>query len=354
MVTSIDYHTTDYYTTVLMTTDSLYRLPTLLLLAVMLMLGSCGDDTDSTPPPAPAPAPNVPQADVVPVPRFDADSAYNFVAAQVAFGSRVVNSPGHAATKEYLVGKLEEFGATVEQQDFTATAYTGTVLNATNIIGRYNPGNPDRILLAAHWDTRHVADSDLEDDPNAVVYGADDGASGVGVLLEIARQLGMSTPNIGIDIVFFDAEDHGGSGNAESWGLGSQHYAKTLRSPKPSYGILLDMVGADDATFAFEQYSRENAMNIIKKVWSIAHTLPYGKYFPLRDGGAVLDDHFFVMKYAGVPMIDIINHRKDTETGFVRHWHTGNDNLDKISKMTLQAVGQTVTAVVYREAQGTI
>lgn len=326
------------------------------------MLTACGDDPAAPPSTAPASAaplsevqvPKVPTADAKPVPRFDADSAYSYVAAQVAFGSRVVNSPGHKATKEYLVGKLKDFGATVEEQDFTATAYTGTVLNATNIIGRFNPGNPDRILLAAHWDTRHVADSELEDDPTAVVYGADDGASGVGVLLEIARQLGMSTPNIGVDIVFFDAEDHGSSGDAESWGLGSQHYAKTLQLPKPSYGVLLDMVGAEDATFAYEQYSRENAMNIINKVWTIAHALPYGKYFPKRDGGAVLDDHFFVMKYAGVPMIDIINHRKDTDTGFVRHWHTGDDNIDKISKATLQAVGQTVTALVYREAQGTI
>lgn len=316
------------------------------------MLTACGEDP--VPPTAPATAPQTPKPDAKPVPRFDADSAYSYVAAQVAFGSRVVNSPGHAATKGYLVDKLKSFGAEVEEQDFTATAYTGTVLNATNIIGRYNLGNPDRILLAAHWDTRHIADSDLEDDPNAVVYGADDGASGVGVLLEIARQIGLSTPDIGVDIVFFDAEDHGGSGDAESWGLGSQHYAKTLRNPKPAYGILLDMVGAEDATFAYEKYSRENASRVIEKVWKIAHSLPYGKYFPMRDGGAVLDDHVFVIKYAGVPMIDIINHRQDTETGFVRHWHTGEDNMDKISKTTLQAVGQTVTAVVYREAQGTI
>lgn len=324
------------------------------LLAIILLLTACGNDPAPTPPTAPAAAAQTPKADAKPVPRFDADSAYAYVADQVNFGPRVVNSPEHAATKAYLIGKLKAFGATVEEQDFTATAYTGTVLNATNIIGRYNPGNPDRILLAAHWDTRHVADSDLEDNPNAIVNGADDGASGVGVILEIARQLGMSTPDIGVDIVFFDAEDYGSSGDAESWGLGAQHYAKNLGLPKPAYGILLDMVGAENATFAYEQYSRENAMNVISKVWSIAHTLPYGKYFPKRNGGAVLDDHFFVMRYAGVPMIDIINHRQDTETGFVPHWHTGEDNLDKISKATLRAVGQTVTAVVYREAQGTI
>lgn len=333
----------------------LNRFANYLLLATVLLFTACGNDPLVPPSPAPASPPRAtPKPGAKPVPRFDQDSAYSYVAAQVAFGSRVVNSVGHAATKEYLVNKLKEFGAVVEEQDFTATAYTGTVLKATNIIGRYNPELPDRILLAAHWDTRHIADSDLEQNPTATVMGADDGASGVGVLLEIARQIGLSTPDIGVDIVFFDAEDHGGPGNAESWGLGSQYYAKNISGTKARYGVLLDMVGAEDATFAYEEYSRENAMPIIEKIWSIAHALPYGKYFPKRNGGAVLDDHFFVMRHAGIPMVDIINHRKDTETGFVAHWHTGEDNLDKISKSTLQAVGQVVTALVYREAQGTI
>lgn len=289
-----------------------------------------------------------------PVPRFEADSAYRYVAEQVAFGPRVVNTPAHRACREYLLGRLRDFGARVTAQDFTATSYRGVALSATNIIGQYRPDLSDRILLAAHWDTRDVADSELEEDPTAVVLGADDGASGVGVLLEIARQLGKATPEIGVDIVFFDAEDLGGSGEAESWGLGSQYYAKHLGAPKPRYGILLDMVGGEKATFAFEEYSRENARPILEKVWNLAHTLPFGPYFPRREGGAVLDDHVFVMKYAGVPMIDIINHRTDTKTGFVPHWHTGEDNLDKISRETLRAVGQTVTAVVYREAQGSI
>ncbi|MEM6770374.1 MAG: M28 family peptidase [Bacteroidota bacterium] len=334
-------------------------LTTSLFLASMLLFTACGDEPGPPPSTAPATADpaepvEVPKKDAKPVPRFDADSAYSYVAAQVAFGSRVVNTPGHTATKQYLIGKLKQFGAEVEEQDFNATTYYGANLEATNIIGRYNPDLPNRILLGAHWDTRHIADSKLEADSTAIVYGADDGASGVGVLLELARQLGLSTPDIGVDIVFFDAEDLGSSGDAESWGLGSQHYGKTLTEPKPKYGILLDMVGEENATFAYEEYSRTNAMPIITKVWDIAHALPYGKYFPRRNGGSVLDDHFFVMKYGGVPMIDIINHRQDTETGFVRHWHTGNDNMDKISKATLQAVGQTVTAVIYREAQGTI
>lgn len=323
------------------------------LLAIVLLFTACGDDADPTDP-APAAAAQKPRAQV-PVPGFNADSAYQYVADQVAFGPRVMNTPAHEATRAYLVDKLRSFGAETEEQSFTATAYDGTPLESTNIIARYNPAHTDRLLLAAHWDTRHVADSDLEKDPNAIVHGADDGASGVGVLLEIARLLGEATPDIGVDIVLFDAEDYGGSGDTESWGLGSQHYAKNLTGTKARYGILLDMVGAKGATFAWEGYSKQNAQPVLDKVWGIAAQLPYARdYFPKRDGGAVTDDHFFVMKYGGIPMIDIINHRLDTQTGFVTHWHTGNDNLDVIDKATLRAVGQTVTALVYREGQGSI
>lgn len=320
---------------------------------LLLLFTACGDDA-TQPDTAPAAAP--PKArKQVPVPGFNADSAYQYVADQLAFGPRVMNTPAHEETRKYLVAQLKRFGAVVEEQEFTATAYDGTALESVNIIGRFNPGHPDKLVLAAHWDTRPVADSELEQDPNAVVNGADDGASGVGVLLEIARQIGQSQPDIGIDIVLFDAEDYGTSGDAESYGLGSQHYAKNLTGTKPRYGVLLDMVGAKDATFAYELVSKQNASEVLYKVWDLAQTIPISKkYFVKRDGSGVTDDHFFVMKYGGYPMIDIINHRTDTKTGFVDHWHTGDDNLDKIDKATLRAVGQTVTALVYREGQGSI
>lgn len=329
------------------------RFPLYLTLALVFLLTACGDDAPKTDP-VPAAAPTGPRAQV-PVPAFSPDSAYRYVAEQVAFGPRVMNTPAHKATRKYLVSQLKRLGATVEEQNFTATAYDGTQLESTNIIGRFRPEHADRLLLAAHWDTRHVADSELENNPNAIVQGADDGASGVGVLLEIARQLGQSPPDIGIDIVFFDAEDYGGSGDAESWGLGSQYYAKNLKETKARYGVLLDMVGAKDATFAWEGYSKREAKPVLDKVWNLAAGLAFAKdYFPKRDGGAVTDDHFFVMKYAGIPMIDIINHKTDTRSGFVPHWHTGDDNMDKIDRATLRAVGQTVTALVYREGQGSI
>ncbi|THH37943.1 M28 family peptidase [Neolewinella litorea] len=322
-------------------------------LFICLITASCTNDAG---PPvqdiAPAPAPR----EAKPVPKFDRDSAYAYVEKQVNFGPRVVNTESHRQTKEWLIKKLEEFGAEVRIQDFAAEAYDGTTLNATNIIGRYAPEREDRILLAAHWDTRPVADSPLEDDPNAVVNGADDGASGVGVLLEIARQLGMSDPGIGVDIVLLDAEDYGqaNGGNRNSWGLGAQYFAKNVPAPKPRFGILLDMVGARDANFAVEGYSEKYAPEIVGKVWRLANSMGYGSYFVNERGGAITDDHFFLNTMAGIPTIDIINQRKDTDSGFVPHWHTGDDNMDVIDKRTLRAAGQVVLATVFREAAGTL
>jgi len=265
-----------------------------------------------------------------------------------------MNTVAHDQAKEWLVAKLEAFGAAVEQQDFTATAYDGTALKSTNLIARYRPDLPDRIILAAHWDTRHVADSPMEDDPQAVVNGADDGASGVGVLLEVARQLGISTPGIGVDIILFDAEDYGESGDGDSYGLGAQYYANNLSGTRPRYGILLDMVGAKDARFAIEQVSQAYAPEIVRKVWGLAKQMKFGTYFPQIQGKGVTDDHYFINTIAKIPMVDIINFRADTETGFVSHWHTNDDNMDKIDRETLRVVGQLVLAVVYREAAGSL
>ncbi|OAV45731.1 glutamine cyclotransferase [Lewinella sp. 4G2] len=325
-------------------------------LALVVLLFACGSDAEVPTSSAPAAAPRT-DLPPVPVPAFDADSAYAYVAKQVAFGPRVMNTDAHEAAKEWMVQKLANYGAKVIEQNFTATAYDGTKLESTNIIARFNPEMADRMLLAAHYDTRHVADSELENDPAAVVNGADDGASGVGVLLEIARQLSASAPNIGVDIVLFDAEDYGegGGGDQNSWGLGAQHYSRNLPPNVPRYGILLDMVGAKDARFAVEGVSERYAPDIVNKVWGLASTMSkFAPYFPRERGKAVTDDHYFVNTIARIPMIDIINFRKDTKTGFVAHWHTGDDDLDVIDKETLRAVGQVVTAVVYREGNGTI
>ena len=296
------------------------------------------------------------------VPKFGRDSAYNFVARQIAFGPRVPNSEGHKACKEWLTATLRGFGAKVIEQDFQATAYTGTVLNGTNIIAQYNPESNKRILLAAHWDTRHIADSPLNterrDEP---VLGADDGGSGVGVLLEVARVLQanpIEAGDLGVDIILFDAEDHGEDqgNNPTSWALGSQHWSRNPHvsgNKKPKYGILLDMVGSKGARFPKEEISRSFAPQLTNKIWKLANDMGYGNFFAQANAGSVTDDHYFVNTIAKIPMVDIINLPNTSGShSFGNYWHTHNDNMDVINRRTLRAVGQVVLAIIYREASG--
>ncbi|MEO0787157.1 MAG: M28 family peptidase [Bacteroidota bacterium] len=328
---------------------------TVLLGLLVLFLWSCKEDKPAPPPPPTNPATTEQTAPDQTIPKFNRDSALQYVADQVALGPRVPNTAEHAAGRDYLMAQLERFGATTSRQDFSVRAHTGTMLNGSNIIGQVNPENPRRILLAAHWDSRHIADSPLNGgDPAAPVDGADDGASGVGVLLEIARIIGQNELDLGVDIVFFDAEDQGTSNDPNTWGLGAQHFARNLPIPRPEYGILLDMVGARGATFPVEGYSRQFAPQIVSKVWRLANQLGYNAYFLNEAGAAITDDHYFINTIAGIPMIDIIHRTKGTTTGFGEHWHTDQDDMDIIDKRTLRAVGQTVLTLLFREASGTI
>ena len=291
-------------------------------------------------------------------PSFNADSAYAYIDRQVAFGYRVPNMPGHKACGDYLAAELKRFGAQVYEQEMTLTAYDGTKLDCRNIIGSFNPEQEKRILLFAHWDTRPYSD----EDPNPAnhrkpIDGADDGASGVGVLLEIARQIGMKTPNIGIDIAFFDAEDYGVPefakeqyGNtSDTWCLGSRFWGRNPHKPgyKAQFGILLDMVGARDAVFYKEYISMRYAARYVDEVWEKARNLGYGKYFINANGGAITDDHEAVIEETGIPCLDIINYDPNTEEGFRVHWHTQNDNMNVIDRDVLKAVGQTVMEIIY-------
>ncbi len=326
----------------------------MLSLLALTFIG-CGEDT--------ATAVEEPPVEIVPknkvaVPKFDKDSAYSFIEKQVAFGPRVPNTPEHQAAKAWLVDQLKGFGAAVIEQDFQAEAYTGTMLNGTNIIGQYNPSAKKRVLLAAHWDSRHVTDHDEDENRrNEPVMGADDGASGVGVLLEIARQLQVNPIEMGVDIIFFDLEDYGdGGANAKhtTWCLGSQHWSRNFHKPnyKAKYGILLDMVGGKNARFAKEQVSVAFAPHVVNKVWKLAQSMGYGNFFVNDNGRQLTDDHLFVNQIAKIPMIDIINLPLGSETGFMPHWHTTHDDMEGIDKRTLKAVGQVVLASVYREANG--
>ncbi len=293
----------------------------------------------------------------VSIPEFNADSAYHYISEQVGFGPRVPNTPEHAAAADYLINKLASFADTVLVQEFKARAYDGRILNGKNIIGSFHPRRKSRILLCAHWDTRPFADHDPDPQNQLIpIDGANDGGSGVGVLLEIARQLSLQSPKVGIDIIFFDAEDFGppqdhqkrGSGNW--WALGSLHWAKNPHDPDyfAKFAILLDMVGAHDARFYQEGYSMMYAPGVVRKVWNTARRIGYQDYFIFEEKGFIDDDHKPINEILKIPAIDII-HMDDASSNrsFFEHWHTVNDNMDVISRVSLKVVGQTVLTVVY-------
>lgn len=293
----------------------------------------------------------------VTAPVFDKDSAYRYVGKQTEFGFRVPNTKAHEATAQWLADELRRHGAQVIVQEAQVTAYDGTLLNAKNIIGSFDADNPERILLFAHWDTRPYADHDpAPANYRKPIMGANDGASGVGVLLEIARLIGKQQPRVGIDIIFFDAEDYGQPEFAtspqqeDSWALGTQYWARKPHIPgyRARYGILLDMVGGKDALFYKEGFSRYYASGINDKVWKTAQRIGYGKYFVDIDGGYITDDHVYVNKM-GIQSIDIIQQDPNTETGFCKQWHTLDDTMEHIDAETLKAVGQTVLEVIYNE-----
>ena len=331
----------------------------MLALCLGIIISSCGEEEANVPL---INTTNTPPKTTVKVPRFDRDSAYQFVKKQVDFGPRVPNSEGHQKAKDWMVAKFKNYGAQVIEQDFQAQAYDGTQLNATNIIAQFNSNNKKRILLAAHWDTRPIADSDLSterrDEP---ILGADDGGSGVAILLEIARQLQANPINMGVDLILFDAEDYGAPREKEeelsqnsllTWCLGSQHWSKNphIVGYKAKYGILLDMVGSKGARFTKEAISMRYAPQVMNKIWKLAQGMGYGNYFVNNKSDQVIDDHLFVNEIAKIPMIDIINR---TPSGFGPYWHTHNDNIKIIDKSTLRAVGQVMLAVIYREYNGT-
>lgn len=287
---------------------------------------------------------------------FNSDSAYNYVAGQVAFGPRVPGSEPHKKCAAYIVSKLQ--GAdTIIIQNTVARNFRGESIPLTNIMGRFNISADKRILLVAHWDTRPWADNDDNEAYHTTpIDGANDGASGVGILLELARLFGEKRPEVGVDMLFVDGEDSGDSGswsanNDDTWCLGSQYWINhTPYSPDnlPAYGILLDMVGGRNANFYREYSSELNARDINSKVWAIANASGYGDRFINTVRGAVTDDHIYINQ-AGIPTIDIIECGNSETGSFPPTWHTLDDNMDNIDRSTLKAVGQTVANTIYLE-----
>lgn len=292
------------------------------------------------------------------VPQFNADSAYQYVKQQVDFGPRVPNTKAHVDCGNYIAKQLETFGAKVTNQYADLLAYDGTLLKARNIIGSYKPESKKRIAIFAHWDSRPWADNDPnEKNHHTPVLGANDGASGAGMMLEFARIIQQQQPEMGIDLIFVDAEDYGahqtypGEHKEEYWCLGSQYWARNphVQGYNARFGILLDMVGGKNTVFYKEAYSEKYASDINKKVWKAAKKLGYDTYFIDSEGGRSTDDHLFINEIARIKTIDIIPFDPSGEYDFTPVWHTVNDNMDSIDKATLQAVGQTVLHVIYNE-----
>lgn len=299
-------------------------------------------------------------------PEFNVDSAYAFVKAQCDFGPRAMNTDGHERCAQWIVSKFEQYQCKVTTQKAQLRGYDGTMLNATNIIAQYRPELTTRILLCAHWDSRPWADND-PDSANwrKPILAANDAASGVAVMMEIARLLSIPpstdtqspSPNIGVDFVCFDAEDWGipmwytGDDPGNTWALGSQYWAQNLpQGYEARYGILLDMVGGQGARFHQEGFSKDFAPEIVKKVWRAARQVGYGSYFPKKDGGNITDDHLPVNQYTNIPTIDIIPYYPDCpQSSFGPTWHTLADDVEHIDPATLRAVGQTVIQTIWTE-----
>ena len=297
---------------------------------------------------------------------FSADSAYTYIAQQVAFGARVPGSIAHEQCGDWLARQLTRHGAQVKNQYGTMLNYAGKPQDIRNIVAFFEGNTSNSILLCAHWDCRPWSDEEeLYENRFTPVVGANDGASGVGVILEIVRQLailktkGEFVPSV--QVVFFDCEDMGtpnhytGAQREHTWCLGSQLWSQyykqsavsgNLANCKCQYGILLDMVGDPSATFPREYISTTYASSYVEQLWRTASQLGYGRYFIQQQAYPITDDHYYVNTIAGIPCVDIIDYKVNTQTGFAHWWHTRNDVMQNINNQTLQAVGQTVLTTI--------
>ncbi|MCF8275269.1 MAG: M28 family peptidase [Flavobacteriales bacterium] len=288
-------------------------------------------------------------------PDFQADSAYAFIKQQLAFGPRVPGTESHKKCGDHLVKTFKRYGFAVSEQVDSMKVYTGYASAFRNIIASSDTARSDRVLLFAHWDSRKYADRDVQDQEKPI-SGANDNASGVAVLLEMARLISERSPEVGVDIVLFDLEDQGRPATDvyddpydHGFCRGSWYWSERVDSTGYRYGILLDMVGAKDAIFTLDATSMEYAPDVVYKVWDMGHQLGYGKHFQYNRTWEILDDHVNVNLFAHIPCIDIVQHDAQTESRFANYWHTHSDNIDVIDRETLKAVGQTVMQIVYNE-----
>jgi len=274
------------------------------------------------------------------VPTFDGERAFGYLQDQCDFGPRNPGSEGHQKIKQYLHDYLSQLTNLVSTQEFIYfDSSLKKELILTNIIATFYPEKKERILLCAHWDTRPWADQDsVISNRTKPILGANDGASGVAVLLELANILSKAKPKFGVDIVFFDGEDSGIKGNPKHYCLGSTFFAKNLPIPKPKFGILLDMVGDKDLNIYKEEYSNTYAPEIVNLIWDKAQKLKLSAFYP-EVRHSVWDDHMPLI-LAGIPTVDIIDFDYP-------YWHTLQDTPDKCSPQSLETVGKLLISILY-------
>ena len=330
----------------------------LLLVTCYLLLGSCSNEKKTVEEKTATNETQVSQNAHITPPDFNADSSFAYIKEQADMGPREPGSKAHEQAVNYFEKKFKEYGAEVIIQKATVTTFDQKKWLSKNIIASFNPQNPIRIMLSAHWDSRPFCDRDSNvSNQKKACPGVNDGASGVGVLIEIGRALAKQKTNVGIDIMLWDMEDYG-QGSVESntppmdddWALGSQYWSQNLHKAGyvARYGILLDMVGAKNTNFPMEQFSMLYAKPVVTKIWNAAANLGYDNYFVPKQIGEVTDDHLYVNKYAGIPTADIIGYTPNAG-GFFRYHHCFQDDITNIDKNTLKAVGQTVLEVIYNE-----
>lgn len=291
----------------------------------------------------------------VETPLFDADSAYQYVADQLAFGVRTPDSKGARQCAQYLVEKMQGWCDTVMVQNFTTTLWNQQCVHGKNIIASFDPDNQQRILLAAHWDSRMWADHDPdESNHRKAILGANDGASGVAALMEMARCMSVQRPSVGIDFIFFDVEDQGIADWSDmyednTWCKGSQYWAANPHKAyyRAIYGVLFDMVATDNPRFTMEQVSMQFAPHVMNKYWNAASALGMGNVFQNVKTDPILDDHLYINQIAGIPTIDIVQNTEGVS--FFKYWHTMGDNLDAINKETMKQVATLTMKVIYAD-----
>lgn len=287
---------------------------------------------------------------VVP-PDFNADSAFAYIKTQADMGPRVPGTRAHEKAVAYYEKHFKNLGADVKVLGGNTTTYDGKQWRIDNVIATFNPQAKTRILLAAHYDSRPFADKDpIPANRTKPCPGVNDGASGVGVLMEIARLLKEKPVEIGIDFILFDLEDYGDNGDPNSWCLGAVYWSNNMHKPgyKAKYAVLLDMVGAKDAVFPRERASVFHANDVVNKIWNAADKLGYGNYFVYEESTEMTDDHVPINKIANIPAVDIL-HYNYLKNEFFEHHHTISDDINTIDKKTLKAVGQTLMEVIYNE-----